>query len=57
MKIELSENEIRFLIAIMWGSPLGMLEDAAMKYNVDDAALEQHLQNQLIPMEYTDVNS
>jgi len=52
MIVDLTEDEIRFLIAVLWGSPLGFVQDAAMKYNVDDAALERHLQHQLIPIDY-----
>lgn len=42
-EIPLNENELKFLIDLMWGSPLGIVKDAAERHGISDTDLEGHL--------------
>jgi hypothetical protein len=41
--LTLTENELKFLIDLMWRSPLGVIKDSAERHGVDDGDVEGHL--------------
>jgi hypothetical protein len=43
--VELNTQQIKFIIDIMWGSPLGIVKQAALHHGIDEVVLEGHLQN------------
>ena len=43
--VELNTQQIKFIIDIMWGSPLGIVKKAALHHVIDETVLEGHLQN------------
>ena len=45
MKVELDEQEIRYLIDAMWGMSRHDSQALAIRHKINDVALESHLQN------------
>ena len=41
--VELNTQQIKFLIDLMWGCPLGIVKDAAERHKIDDVELESLL--------------
>ena len=44
MKIELSAGEIKFIMDLMMGCPLGFTKDHALQNDVNDSILYNHLE-------------
>ena len=42
-EVPLTASELKFLIDLMWGSPLGIVKIAASRHDVDDSDVEGHL--------------
>jgi len=42
-EVQLNTNQIKFLIDLMWGSPLSIVRTTANRHDVDDVDLEGHL--------------
>ena len=45
VEVTLSLSEIRFIMDLMMGCPLGYTKDHAMQHGVNDTALYNHLEN------------
>ena len=45
LKVTLSSKQVRFLMDLMMGCPLGYTKDHAVTHDVDDSALYNHLLN------------
>ena len=41
--ISLNEKELKFLIDLMWGSPIATVKHTAERHGIDDTDLEGHL--------------
>lgn len=41
--VTLTEGELKFLIDLMWGAPLGTVKDTAERHGIHDSDLEGHL--------------
>jgi len=41
--VTLSERELKFLIDLMWGSPIATVKQTAERHGIDDNDLEGHL--------------
>ena len=50
MSISLDKHEIRYLIDAMWNLDPIASKDLAQRHQIDDAALERHLQTYLMPV-------
>ena len=42
-EVPLSASELKFLIDVLWGSPLGIVKDAASRHQISDSDVEGHL--------------
>lgn len=41
--LTLTENELKFLVDLMWGAPLNTVKQTAERHQVNDTDIEQHL--------------
>ena len=41
--VTLSEQELKFLIDVLWGAPISVVKDTASRHGVDDNDVEGHL--------------
>lgn len=41
--LTLTENELKFLVDLMWGAPLGIVKSTAERHKIDDTSIESHL--------------
>ena len=51
MSISLDKHEIKYLIDAMWNLDPIASKDLAQRHDIDDAALERHLQTYLMPVQ------
>jgi hypothetical protein len=42
-EITINSQQLKFLIDLMWGSPLSVVKATAERHDVDDVELESHL--------------
>ena len=42
-EVPLTASELKFLIDLMWGSPLGIVRDTALRHGLSDSDVEGHL--------------
>ena len=42
-EVPLTASELKFLIDVLWGAPLGIVKDAASRHGVSDPDVEGHL--------------
>lgn len=43
IEVPLTASELKFLIDLMWGAPLGIVKDTAERQGVNDVDVEGHL--------------
>jgi len=43
-EVQLDTNQIKFLIDLMWSTPLNTMKTTADRHDVDDVFLESHLE-------------
>ena len=41
--VTLTDKELKFLIDVLWGAPLGIVKNTADRHGVNDADVEGHL--------------
>lgn len=41
--VPLTASELKFLIDLMWGAPLGIVRDTALRHGLSDTEVEGHL--------------
>ena len=42
-EVPLTASELKFLIDVLWGAPIAIVKDAALRHSVSDSDVEGHL--------------
>jgi len=43
IELTLTQNELKFLVDLIWGAPISIVKETAKRHNLDDSEVEGHL--------------